>query len=95
MQIVLSHDKVYLIHVIISCFQQMPKMDGCEATRQIRKEEKFYGVHIPILSFSADNSGDEGKKMEEAGTDGRVNKKICMEQLEETIRNIQRKKTHL
>ncbi|KAG6749800.1 hypothetical protein POTOM_046870 [Populus tomentosa] len=75
--------------------REMPKMDGCEATRQIRKEEKFYGVHIPILAFSADNSGGEGKKMEEAGTDGRVNKKINMEQLEETIRNIQRKRMHL
>ncbi|KAJ6873359.1 hypothetical protein NC651_032283 [Populus alba x Populus x berolinensis] len=75
--------------------REMPKMDGCEATREIRKEEKFYGVHIPILAFSADNSGGEGKKMEEAGTDGRVNKKINMEQLEETIRNIQRKRMHL
>nr|APR64062.1 hypothetical protein [Populus tomentosa] len=86
---------VYANHVVTSCIQQMPKMNGCEATRQIRKEEKFYGVHIPILAFSADNSGGEGKKMEEAGTDGRVNKKINMEQLEETIRNIQRKRMHL
>uniref|UniRef100_A0A2K1XUG4 histidine kinase n=1 Tax=Populus trichocarpa TaxID=3694 RepID=A0A2K1XUG4_POPTR len=86
---------VYGNHVLISCIQQMPKMDGCEATRQIRKKEKFYGVHIPILAFSADNSGGEGKKMKEAGTDGRVNKKINTEQLEETIRDIQRKRMHL
>ncbi|KAJ6972857.1 hypothetical protein NC653_033238 [Populus alba x Populus x berolinensis] len=86
--IVLPYD-----YILMDC--EMPKMDGCEATRQIRKEEKFYGVHIPILAFSADNSGGEGKKMEEAGTDGRVNKKINMEQLEETIRNIQRKRMHL
>jgi len=95
MQIILSYDKVYVNHVLISCIQQMPKMDGCEATRQIRKEEKFYSVHIPILAFSADNSGGQGKKMKEAGTDGRVNKKINMEQLEETIRNIQQKRMHL
>ncbi|XP_073263611.1 histidine kinase CKI1-like [Populus alba] len=85
--IVLPYD-----YILMDC--EMPKMDGCEATRQIRKEEKFYGVHIPILAFSADNSGDEGKKMKEAGTDGRVNKKINMEQLEETIRNTQRKRMH-
>jgi hypothetical protein len=47
------------------------------------------------LAFSADNSGGQGKKMKEAGTDGRVNKKINMEQLEETIRNIQQKRMHL
>ncbi|KAJ6723350.1 HISTIDINE KINASE CKI1-LIKE [Salix koriyanagi] len=70
--IVLPYD-----YILMDC--EMPKMDGCEATRQIRKEEKFYGVHIPILAFSADNSGDEGKKMEEAGTDGRVNKKIFLD----------------
>ncbi|XP_011041373.1 PREDICTED: histidine kinase CKI1 [Populus euphratica] len=86
--IVLPYD-----YILMDC--EMPKMDGCEATRQIRKEEKFYAVHIPILTFSADNSGGEGKKMEEAGTDGRVNKKINMEQLEETMRNIQQKKMHL
>ncbi|KAJ6400972.1 hypothetical protein OIU84_016403 [Salix udensis] len=51
--IVLPYD-----YILMDC--EMPKMDGCEATRQIRKEEKFYGVHIPILAFSADNSGDEG-----------------------------------
>ncbi|CAK7348414.1 unnamed protein product [Dovyalis caffra] len=86
--IVLPYD-----YILMDC--EMPKMNGCEATRQIRKQEKFYGVHIPILAFSADNSGGEGKKMMEAGTDGRVNKKINMEQLEETIRNIHLKRMHL
>ncbi|KAL3604773.1 hypothetical protein D5086_005632 [Populus alba] len=41
--IVLPYD-----YILMDC--KMPKMDGCEATRQIRKEEKFYGVHIPILA---------------------------------------------
>ncbi|KAJ6941384.1 histidine kinase CKI1 [Populus alba x Populus x berolinensis] len=56
--IVLPYD-----YILMDC--EMPKINGCEATRQIRKEEKFYGVHIPMLAFSADNSGDENKKLKE------------------------------
>lgn len=47
----------------------MSVMDGFEAARKIRKEEKGYGVHIPIIALTAHTSDEPGQKLREAGMD--------------------------
>ncbi|CAJ1969845.1 unnamed protein product [Sphenostylis stenocarpa] len=38
-------------YILMDC--QMPVMDGLEATKWIRKIEKAYGVHIPIIALTS------------------------------------------
>ncbi|XP_076935159.1 histidine kinase CKI1-like [Bidens hawaiensis] len=47
-------------YILMDC--QMPVMDGCEATRQIRLMEKDYGVHIPVIGLTAHEEGEELNK---------------------------------
>ncbi|KAF3333038.1 histidine kinase CKI1-like protein [Carex littledalei] len=48
---------------------QMPVMDGYEAARQIREEERRYGIHVPIITVSADASDEDVQKAVAAGMD--------------------------
>ncbi|XP_057966677.1 histidine kinase CKI1 [Malania oleifera] len=74
-------------YILMDC--EMPKMDGFEATRQIRKEEKYYGTHIPIIALSAhDTTGEEANKMIQAGMDVHLAKPLKREQILETIQRI-------
>lgn len=59
----------------------MPEMDGYEATRLIREEERKYGVHIPIIALTAHTSGEEAKKTIEAGMDYHLSKPLKKETL--------------
>lgn len=68
----------------------MPQMDGYEATRQIRKQEKHYGVHIPIIALTAHISGDEAKETLKAGMDAHLGKPLEAEKLMEAIKRIQK-----
>jgi len=56
---------------------QMPKMDGIEAVRRIRKEESStQSGHIPIIALTAHVLENERKAAEEAGMDGWVGKPV-------------------
>ncbi|KAJ0111766.1 hypothetical protein Patl1_00895 [Pistacia atlantica] len=70
---------------------EMPKMDGKEATKQIRKEEKRYGVHIPIIALTAHGSGDVADETILAGMDVHLVKPLNKEHLMEAIRYIHNK----
>lgn len=60
----------------------MPVMDGFEATKRIREEEKKYGVHIPIIALTAhEMDGEEGKKIAEAGMDFQLTKPLQRNEL--------------
>ncbi|CAK9145213.1 unnamed protein product [Ilex paraguariensis] len=71
-------------YILMDC--QMNLMDGFEATRHIREEEEYYGVHIPIIALSAHSStGEEASMMIQAGMDYCLSKPLNEEQLMEAI----------
>ncbi|OMO82132.1 hypothetical protein COLO4_23239 [Corchorus olitorius] len=76
-------------YILMDC--EMPLMNGYEATRQIRKQEKHYGVHIPIIALTAHTSGVEARKTLEAGMDAHLGKPLQPEALMETIEKIHKK----
>ncbi|KDP36574.1 hypothetical protein JCGZ_08341 [Jatropha curcas] len=76
-------------YILVDC--EMPIMNGYEATRQIRKEERSYDIHIPIIALTAHTSGDEGKKAKDAGMDFCLHKPLERESLLEAIRCIDNK----
>lgn len=70
----------------------MPIMSGYEATREIRKVEQLYGVHIPIIALTAHTPGsEEANKTIEAGMDVYLCKPLRSEHLMEAIRYIHSK----
>jgi CheY-like chemotaxis protein len=54
----------------------MPVMNGYEATRQIRKEESLYGIHIPIIALTADESNEVLQRTLDAGMDFHLEKPL-------------------
>jgi two-component system sensor histidine kinase/response regulator len=60
---------------------QMPEMDGLEATRTIRAQERQTGKHIPIVAITAHALKGDRERCLEAGMDGYVAKPIHIEQL--------------
>jgi len=53
---------------------QMPEMDGYEATRMIRKDDRF--IHLPIIAMTAHAMVEEKKKCIDAGMNDHVSKPI-------------------
>ncbi|CAN8303007.1 unnamed protein product [Cochlearia groenlandica] len=77
-------------YIFMDC--QMPEMDGYETTREIRKVERKYGVHIPIFALSAHDPGSrEAEETIEAGMDAFLGKIINPEQLMNIISDIESK----
>ncbi|KAL5858202.1 hypothetical protein ACOSQ3_005660 [Xanthoceras sorbifolium] len=76
-------------YILMDC--EMPIMNGYEATKQIRKEEKYYGIHIPIIALTAHVSGEEANNTILAGMDVHLSKPLKNENLLEAIRYIDNK----
>lgn len=66
---------------------QMPVMDGCEATRVIRRMRNKYLAEIPILAMTASTSDADQKKAKEAGMNGYIKKPIDIQTLLWAIQN--------
>jgi len=60
---------------------EMPHMDGLEATRAIREQEKKSGQHIPILAVTAYATREDQKQCLEAGVDGYLSKPVGPDKL--------------
>ncbi|XP_073128557.1 histidine kinase CKI1-like [Henckelia pumila] len=69
--------------ILMDC--EMPIMNGLEATRRIRQEEGFHGVHIPIVALTAHVWGEEIDKMIEAGVDDLLTKPLNKENLMKAV----------
>ncbi|CAL9246969.1 unnamed protein product [Arabidopsis halleri] len=72
--------------------KRMPNMGGYEATREIRKVEKSYGVRIPVIAVSGHDHGSrEARETIQAGMDAFLDKNL--NQLPNVIRDIESKTT--
>jgi len=64
----------------------MPRMDGYQLARAIRREEASRGLsRIPIIAFTANAIIGEGSKCFEAGMDDIVTKPVELERLREAL----------
>ncbi|KAL3838922.1 hypothetical protein ACJIZ3_023513 [Penstemon smallii] len=76
-----SKNKFHLI--LMDC--QMPKMDGYEATKVIRRSECGTGLHIPIVALTAHAMSCDEKKCLEVGMDAYLTKPIDCKLMASTI----------
>jgi CheY-like chemotaxis protein len=64
---------------------QMPKLNGHEATAQIRRGEKRTGRHLPIVAITANAMKGDREKCLEAGMDDYLSKPLRPEELLQSI----------
>ncbi|KAF8410419.1 hypothetical protein HHK36_002948 [Tetracentron sinense] len=69
--------------ILMDC--QMPKMDGYEATKAIRKFELGTGLHIPIVALTAHAMSSDEAKCLEVGMDAYLTKPIDCKLMVSTI----------
>lgn len=69
----------------------MPIMKGYEATRQLRMEERQYGLRTPIIALTAHAMAEEANKSIQAGMDFHLVKPLTTKQLLEVIDSINNK----
>ncbi len=69
---------------------QMPLVDGIEATRQIRAEERSSGLHVPIIALTAHAMKGDSDKCLEAGMDDYISKPISVEDLDRVLAGVGR-----
>lgn len=79
--------------ILMDC--EMPIMDGYEATKCIRIEEKKYGIHIPIIALSAHATPDETKKTLLCGMDSHLTKPLEINKLIAAIKLISQNQTRI
>jgi len=73
---ILEKDSNYLLVLMDA---HMPRVDGFEATRQIRANSEY--DHILVVALSGDTASDDIKKMTEAGMSEHLEKPLRMEAL--------------
>lgn len=70
---------------------QMPKMDGYEATRQIRRIDSDYCREIPIIALTANAFEEDKRAAKMAGMSGHIAKPIKVEALRQEMAKCLRK----
>ncbi len=72
--------------ILMDC--QMPVMDGLEATRQIRLNEKAFKIaHVPIIAMTGNAFESDQKKCFKAGMDDFISKPVEPDILSQKIRS--------
>jgi len=81
---------------VILMDDNMPTLNGIEATQIIRREEKQTGLHVPVIAMTANAMTGDREKYLASGMDGYVSKPIDRHLLYEEIVNLvtQRLKTN-
>ena len=64
---------------------QMPEMDGFEATRILREQEKSTGNHQPVVAMTALAMNGDKERCIEAGMDGYLSKPIRPQELDDVL----------
>ena len=67
---------------------QMPRMNGYEATKEIRKLPSSYAANIPIFAMTANAFEEDKQNALEAGMNGHIAKPIDVSKLLETISEV-------
>ncbi|KAJ1408782.1 Signal transduction response regulator, receiver domain [Sesbania bispinosa] len=82
-----SQTEIFTCHpydlILMDC--QMPKMDGYEATKAIRKSEEGTGLHIPIVALTAHAMSCDEAKCLQVGMDAYLTKPIDFKLMVSTI----------
>jgi len=71
--------------VLMDC--QMPEMDGFEATRIIRENERNTKAHLPIIALTANAMKEDRQRCLDAGMDDYLAKPLQIKELAEVIEN--------
>lgn len=80
----LEHQRFDLVLMDI----QMPKMDGLEATRFIRKQEQKTGGHMPIVAMTANAVKGDRERCLRTGMDDYISKPLKPGQLNEVLERV-------
>ena len=69
--------------ILMDC--QMPVMDGYEATRMIRAQEKRTNSHTPIVAMTANAYPEDIEKCMQSGMDSHLTKPVDISTLDKTV----------
>ena len=68
--------------------EEMPRMNGLEATRAIRKTEAANGRHVRIIGLTGNASYEDERRCLDAGMDAFISKPVRMEKLYAAVESI-------
>ena len=69
-------------YALVFMDQQMPKMDGLEATRTIRSSKKVHNPEVPIIAMTANALDGDKEKCLDAGMDDYLAKPINAQKIQ-------------
>jgi signal transduction histidine kinase/CheY-like chemotaxis protein/HPt (histidine-containing phosphotransfer) domain-containing protein len=68
--------------------EEMPRMNGLEATRAIRKEEAATGRHVRIIGLTGNATYEDERRCLDAGMDAFITKPVRMDKLYDAVETV-------